>query len=44
MLKPKLFTIYKTITREQFIKDFIVGIIVDIVALPLAIATTMKND
>ncbi|MFA5805437.1 MAG: SulP family inorganic anion transporter [Melioribacteraceae bacterium] len=38
MLKPKLFTIYKTITREQFIKDFTAGIIVGIVALPLAIA------
>ncbi len=38
MLKPKLLTIYKTITREQFIKDFTAGIIVGIVALPLAIA------
>ena len=38
MLKPKLLTIYKTITREQFIKDFSAGIIVGIVALPLAIA------
>lgn len=38
MLKPKLFTIFKTITREQFFKDFTAGIIVGIVALPLAIA------
>ncbi|TSA26947.1 MAG: hypothetical protein D4R68_06485 [Ignavibacteriales bacterium] len=38
MLKPKIFTIYKTITRERFIKDFTAGIIVGIVALPLAIA------
>lgn len=38
MLRPKLFTIYKSITREQFIKDFTAGIIVGIVALPLAIA------
>lgn len=38
MLKPKLLTIYKTITREQFLKDFSAGIIVGIVALPLAIA------
>jgi len=38
MLKPKLFTIYKTITRKQFFSDFTAGIIVGIVALPLAIA------
>ncbi len=38
MLKPKLLTIYKSITREQFIKDFTAGIIVGVVALPLAIA------
>ncbi len=38
MLKPKLFTIYKTITREQLLKDITAGIIVGIVALPLAIA------
>lgn len=38
MLKPKLFTIYKSITREQLIRDITAGIIVGIVALPLAIA------
>ena len=38
MLKPKLFTIYKTITRQQLIKDITAGIIVGVVALPLAIA------
>lgn len=38
MLKPKLFTIYKTITKEQLIKDLTAGVIVGIVALPLAIA------
>lgn len=38
MLKPKLFTIYKTITREQLLKDLTAGLIVGIVALPLAIA------
>ncbi len=38
MLKPKLFTIYKTITREQLLKDITAGLIVGIVALPLAIA------
>lgn len=45
MLKPKFFTIFKTITRKQFFKDFIAGIIVGIVALSLAIAfdIEMKN-
>ena len=43
MLKPKPLTIYKTITREQFIKDFTAGIIVDIVALPLAIAFDIET-
>lgn len=38
MLKPKLFTIYKSITQEQLIKDITAGVIVGIVALPLAIA------
>ena len=38
MLRPKLFTIYKSITRQQFLKDVTAGIIVGIVALPLAIA------
>lgn len=38
ILKPKIFTIYKTITREQLIKDITAGLIVGIVALPLAIA------
>ena len=28
MLKPKLFTIYKTITHQQLIKDITAGIIV----------------
>lgn len=38
MLKPKLFTTIKELTREQFIKDITAGLIVGIVALPLAIA------
>lgn len=43
MLKPKLLTIYKTITREQLIKDLTAGIIVGVVALPLAIAFGMAS-
>ncbi|MDR2907784.1 MAG: SulP family inorganic anion transporter [Bacteroidales bacterium] len=35
---PKIFTTLKTYTREQFTKDLIAGLIVGIVALPLAIA------
>ncbi len=38
ILKPKILTIYKTITHEQLVKDITAGLIVGIVALPLAIA------
>jgi len=38
MLKPKLWTIAKTITKEQLLNDISAGIIVGIIALPLAIA------
>ncbi|HMS33240.1 MAG TPA: sulfate permease [Ignavibacteria bacterium] len=38
MLVPKLFTTLQTYTRNQFYKDLSAGIIVGIVALPLAIA------
>ncbi len=38
MLVPKLFTTLKFYTKEQFYKDISAGIIVGIVALPLAIA------
>ncbi|MEW6702383.1 MAG: sulfate permease [Bacteroidota bacterium] len=38
MLKPKFFTVIKDITRQQILKDITAGIIVGIVALPLAIA------
>ena len=34
-LKPKLFSVMKTYTREQFVKDVVAGIIVAIIALPL---------
>lgn len=36
--RPKLFDIYKNYSKEQFYKDLMAGIIVGIVALPLAIA------
>ena len=38
MLKPKLFTTLKDYTRQQFYADATAGVIVGIVALPLAIA------
>lgn len=37
-IKPKLFSVMKTYTKEQFVKDLIAGIIVAIIALPLSIA------
>jgi SulP family sulfate permease len=42
-LKPKLFSVMKTYTREQFIKDLIAGIIVAIIALPLSIALALAS-
>ena len=38
MLKPKLFTTLKDYNKKQFISDLTAGVIVGIVALPLAIA------
>ncbi|MCF8240869.1 MAG: sulfate permease [Melioribacteraceae bacterium] len=38
MFKPKLFVLLPSITKEQLIKDITAGILVGIVALPLAIA------
>ncbi len=38
MFKPKLFVIYKSITRKQLLSDLTAGVLVGIVALPLAIA------
>ena len=43
MLIPKLFTCIKGYTKEQFIKDFIAGIIVAIIALPLSIALAISS-
>jgi SulP family sulfate permease len=42
-LKPKLFSVMKTYTKEQFIKDMIAGIIVAIIALPLSIALALAS-
>ncbi len=42
-LKPKLFSVMKTYTKEQFIKDVISGIVVAIVALPLSIALAIAS-
>ncbi len=43
MLYPKLFTTLKTYTRAQFFADLNAGIIVGIVALPLAIAFAIAS-
>lgn len=42
-LKPKLFSVMKSYTKEQFIKDVIAGIIVAIVAMPFAIAFALVS-
>lgn len=42
-LKPKLFSVMKTYTKEQFIKDIVSGIIVAIIALPLSIALALAS-
>ncbi len=42
-IKPKLFSVMKGYTKEQFIKDVIAGIIVAIIALPLSIALALAS-
>ena len=42
-LKPKLFSVMKTYTKQQFVKDVISGIIVAIIALPLSIALALAS-
>ena len=42
-LKPKLFSVMKTYTKTQFVKDIIAGIIVAIIALPLSIALALAS-
>ena len=43
MFKPKLFTTLKGYNRQQFSKDVLAGLIVGIVALPLAIAFAIAS-
>lgn len=42
-LKPKLFSVMKTYTKEQCAKDIVAGIIVAIIALPLSIALALAS-
>ena len=42
-LKPKLFSVMKNYTKEQFVKDIISGVIVAIIALPLSIALALAS-
>lgn len=42
-MKPKLFSVMKKYTKEQFLKDVIAGIIVAIIALPLSIALAIAS-
>ena len=42
-LKPKLLSVMKTYSKEQFIKDIIAGVIVAIIALPLSIALALAS-
>lgn len=43
VFQPKLFTVMKGYTKEQFIKDVVAGIIVAIIALPLSIALALAS-
>ena len=42
-LKPKLLSVMKTYTKEQFVKDAIAGVIVAVIALPLSIALAISS-
>ena len=42
-LKPKLFSVMKTYSKAQFVKDLIAGVIVAIIALPLSIALALAS-
>jgi sulfate permease, SulP family len=43
MFRPKIFDALKNYTREQFFKDLMAGLIVGIVAMPLAIAFAIAS-
>ena len=42
-IKPKLFSVLKDYSKEQFVKDIVSGIIVAIIALPLSIALALAS-
>ena len=42
-IKPKLFSVMKRYSKEQFTKDVVAGILVTIVALPLSIALALAS-
>lgn len=42
-LKPKLFSVMKTYSKQQFVKDVVSGIIVAVIALPLSIALALAS-
>ncbi len=43
MFKPKFFSLMKTYTREQIMKDITAGLVVAIIALPLSIALAIAS-
>jgi len=43
LFKPKFFSLVKTFTKEQIIRDIIAGIVVAIIALPLSIALAIAS-
>jgi SulP family sulfate permease len=43
VFKPKIFDTLRQYTREQFVKDAVAGVIVGVVALPLAIAFAIAS-
>ncbi len=43
IFQPKLFELFKSYSKKQFINDFIAGIIVAIIALPLSIALAIAS-
>ncbi|MBO4515679.1 MAG: sodium-independent anion transporter, partial [Lachnospiraceae bacterium] len=42
-LKPKFFSVLKSYSKEQFVKDVVAGVIVAIIALPLSIALAIAS-
>ena len=42
-IKPKLFSVMKNYTKQQFVKDLVSGVIVAIIALPLSIALALAS-